>query len=329
MAKKRKVVAAKASASKKTAPADLAKAANKAAATAGADETVKRKADMLIPVIDKKALQKDVGIKVIAAMCSARSDDDEANKLKTAAAAKNFDAQSQLTFAIVNAALADKSIDLAPAFGEDKKLYGFLTNQIGLALGYREVVETPKGGQTVAYSKAVHAYFPAPGDDKDAPETMQKNTYRQNFLHRLKQCLQGAAHIVASKTKAEIDKKAGTLRITGPAVKEQFGVSSVLLNGKEKTEDAKGNEVTLKSKPSFTAMATKAGEAYGLGSAPRVQNAGGTRGLAVDPNKAIESLAKSLIAAIERIKDVNDTVRAQLNGVSNAIKVKLGNVTQV
>lgn len=293
------------------------KAAKVAGKGAGASPSVE-----LIPVIDKRAMQKDIGIKVISALSQSVADTEKAQQLTRAANERAFDAQSQLTMAIVKLATIDKSIDLSTAFdAENKKGYTHLTNQIGLALGYREVY-TIKDKQTVAYSKAVFAHFPAPGDDADDPETKRKQSNRSNFLHRLKQCVQAADGIIAKGTKAEIDKKAGTLRLTGPAVKEQFGHNTVLLDGKQKIEDGKGNEVELKVRPSFTAIATQAGEAHGMVGRQRTDT-GGTRGVAVDPNKAVESLCKSLVAALEKVKNVTDTMRQQLATVANAITVKI------
>lgn len=280
-----------------------------------------------IPTVNAKAMSKDVGLAVIASLASAEDSITQGEQMVALGRKKRYDAQSQLTLAIVKAATNDKSIDLTAAFSEDKKLQNYLNNQIGIALGYRTVMDVPgkKGEQVVSYVKEVYKYFPAPGEDRDTPEYRHKQSTRTNFATRLKQCEMAAASIIADKTKATFDKENGTLRLEGPAVKQQFGVSSVLLNERQTIENKKDNsKIELKEKPSFTAMAARAAEAIGgrpvkRGSNTRGAGAGGFKGK--KPADFVLDGAKILVDNIKKLKeeDMTDALKVQLQALVNAI----------
>jgi len=195
-----------------------------------------------------------------------------------------------------------------------------LNNQIGIALGYREVVtmgEGDKARDRVVYARAVERYFPSAKDAKDSPEAKRKATLRSNFIHMVKKCAMTAAGIIEKDMTAAMDKESGTLRLSGPAVKKQFGAGSVLLNEKQTVGEG-DKAIKLTEKPSFTAIAAKAAESHGK----IVHRASNTRGrqLNVSPEDAVSGLCKSLIAAIERIGGkITDTVKTSLESVVSAI----------
>jgi hypothetical protein len=117
------------------------------------------------------------------------------------------------------------------AFGGDKKAQNKLNDQLMIALGIREKVEDGDKERLV-YSKAVQKFFPSAKDPKDDPVTKQKSTLRSNFLHLIKKAQQVAAGIIEKGMTAEHDKASGTLRLSGSAVKAQFGADKVLLDEK-------------------------------------------------------------------------------------------------
>jgi len=311
MAKRAKVVA------KQSAPQVKVPAKVKVAT----DETEGMGTALTIPKISAKAMSKDVGIALIRDLAATDSDMEKGKQMLAAAATKRYDLQSRLTLVIVKAAVNETSINLSHAFSDDKKAQGLLNNQLGVALGYREIAMLPNGKATVQYVKDVYPYFPAPGEDRDTVEYKKKQTTRTSFLHRLKQCCMVANGIIADKTKAEIDKESGVLRLTGPAVKKQFGASSVLLNEKQTVKDGKSKtETKLTEKPSFTAIAARAAEAHGK-VINRVSNTrgagpGGFKG--ASPEKLVIAGADAMIAALSKIKDVTDAMKDKLRALVTA-----------
>lgn len=300
-----------------------AKAAKAAGVNAGKGDG---STEVVIPKVSSKALQPDLGLKVIMQLAKASDDDEQAQALAQAARKRNGDAQAMLTLGIQRAANADKSIltALPSAFSDDKKAIGDLWNQIGVAIGIKEVITVGSGDkakQTVTWTKACYQYFPAPGEDKATPEYMRKQSNRTNFLHRLKQCAQVACGIIDSGTKAEMDKTTGTLMLTGPAIKSQFGAASVKLDEKQKVVDTKGNEVELKQRPSFNAIATKAGESHGKIITPRSNTRGGQ---SMSPEKAVEQIGRSFVQAVEKlpVDKITDTIKAVFASVLSAIDQK-------
>lgn len=299
--------------SKGAQPNDKSKAAAK-------DNEVK---GLVIPKIAKGALQLDVGPMVIAGFAKTGADMEQATNMLQGARAKQYDLQAMLVNAICKAATVDKSIDLSVAFGEDTKPKAHLNNQIGLALGWRAVYEE-KGKQVIGYSKTVAKYFPQQGVEKDSPEYKQAATFRTNWSHRLTQCIQVACGILDKGMTASIDKETKTLRLAGPEIKKQFGSDSVLLNEKQTQQNKKGEDVKLKEKPSFTAIAVKAGEAHGKTTLRGGHGTNRSR-VSVDPGKALEELAKAVVSALEKLKDENvtDTVTESCRRMANAIRAKV------
>jgi hypothetical protein len=281
-----------------------------------AGEHARAKPAKELVTVKQGALSLDVGPTVIAGLHKSMVDEEKANKLMEDVKSKRYDLLAQTTLAIVKAAKADNTIDLVAALSGDPKLMGKLNDQLGLALGFREVIQTGEK-KRIAYSKAVSKYFPSPKDDKNSIETKRKSTLRSNFLHMLKKCAQTACAIVEKDIHAKMDKDSGTLLISGPTVEKTFGAKEVLLNEKQVVQT--GNTSTqLKEKPSFTALAAVAAEAHGA----VVKRGSNTRGTKVvtDPDQVIEQLAASLVAAVNNIKDKpSERQRAALKSVQSAI----------
>lgn len=314
--------AAKAGADTKGPTTDTAKDAPKPDANKTAAEP---KPEKVIATVKAGAMSAEVGPKVLAGLSESYVKEAQANKLIQEVEGKRFDLLAQLTQGIIKAAKADDTINLSATFGDDKKAMALLNDQLGLALGFREVTTVGEGDKAVkkiGYAKAVLKYFPSPKDDKAAPETMKKATLRTNFLHMLKKCAQAASAAVESGMTVKKDDATGTLMISGPEVVKKFGQDSVLLNDKLTVRDDKG-ETKLKEKPSFTALARMGAEAHGKTLQTRKDSRVNTG--AVDPDTAMLSICNSLIAGIGKLKKpiaakVQEALKSVQSAVDKALK---------
>lgn len=285
-------------------------------------EKRKEPATAIIPVIKKGALSVDVGPMVIAGLARVRQDEEKANEVLRSVDSKRYDLLATLTAGIVKAAKADQSIDLASAFKEGAdgaKAATLLNDQLGIALGFRHVV-TVGDKQRVDYTAKVAEYFPNKTLGTESEEYKKRSTFRSNFLHTLKKCVMAACGLVERKIDMKYDKKAGTLAISGPEVKAQFGQATVLLNEKQKVTDGKGKETTLKEKPSFTAIAAKAAVAHGK----QIHRGSNTRGAAgqalANPALALKALCAGMVKACAGIKGVPSAdIKTALESAREAI----------
>lgn len=272
----------------------------------------------LVPVIKKGALSVDVGPIVIAGFARTKEDETTAQAVLKEVAAKRYDLLSQLTLGIIKAATVDHSIDLTVAFGKDAKQQAYLNDQLGIALGFREVQTlnpgTKEEKKRVAWSKEVAPYVLSTSDEKNTDIGKRKSTVRSNFIHALKKCCMAAQGIIDNKIKAKHDKDEGTLQLSGPAVKTIFGAPTVHLNEKQ-TVGTGDKAVKLTEKPSFTALAAKAGEKRG---AP-INRVSGTRGKAkalTNPTEALRDMAKSFLSIVNNLKDkLTDEQKKIVTGV--------------
>lgn len=303
------------------------------------DEGKKKKVEYKLPVVAEAAKSLTIGPMVIQNLAKANEEDAEAEALKQSSGKRKYESIAQMTLALVKAIKADDGIDAEAVFADDQKRITKLNEQLGIALGVREIVTVGKGAaatQKTQYSKAVAKYFPQPGEEKDTPEYKVKNTVRTNYVAMLKRCTRAALGIVEADMKAEYDKSANTLRISGPAVKTQFGQPSVLLNERQTVENPnkKGDAIELKEKPSFTAIADIAARERGK-SLVRTSN---TRGRtqpagtaatqagqsAANTEQALEMLCKSMVAAVEKLpKKLTAKQVAALESVQSAVEKKL------
>lgn len=293
--------------------------------------------------LKNSALSTDIGPRAIAIMAGEKADEAEIVRLNQDIAAKRYEAQSIITEGIVKAALADDRVDLSLAFSSDTKQKEYLNNQIGLALGFREIVRGEPDKNGVAWDKFVNAkavaqYLPMPGEtEENTPNFRVKNTFRGNFITRVQQCAKAAAAIIENKMTAKYDKTAGTLMISGPAVKKHFGQDNVLLDQKQRVTAKDGKPVDLSEKPSFTALAAMGAVAHGKeGAVPRGSNTRGAgapvgkgtgKGIvALSPSAALESMAKAFVTTIEKLDQaLSKSTIAALESVMNACEVKLAN----
>jgi hypothetical protein len=300
--------------------------------------------------LKKTALSLDVGPRVIHAMFSAEARVGQlVEELHTLRGVKRYEQLSELTLAVAKAARADTSIDLAATYSGDKKAMERLNDQLGIALGFREIKGTvDRNGLTyeaVVTAKAVGDCFPLPGETRDTVKNFdQKNTFRSNFMTQLKKCAQAAHGLIEQKIDAKLDAKSGTLMISGPAVKKHFGQDRVLLDERQTigTGDA---AVKLSEKPSFQALANIGAATQGV--TPAAPGAGGAqhRGkqsgtvggtLAQQAVKvaevtgkesldaAIVTICKALRTALEKAQGaLSKGAAAALEETKNAIEVKL------
>lgn len=275
-----------------------------------------------VAIVNSKALSVDVGPAVIAGLAKSYQDEAKANELMQAVESKRYDLLAQTTAAIVKAAKADQNIDLSAAFSGDAKKMNLLNDQIGLALGFREVTVLPATDKAaeikrIGYAKSVQKYFPGPKDDKNSKEGKQKATLRSNFLHLVKKCAQAASGIIATDTEIVTDKASGTLQLTGPAIKKTFGAETVLLNEKQTVGEGEA-AVKLTAKPSFTAVAKIGAEAAGKTLQTRKDSRVATN--ATDPAVAVQNIAKSLADACAKLKlPADDATKRSLSIAQSAI----------
>jgi len=298
----------------------------------------------------KSALSLDVGPRVINALFHSEQRLSElTEEMHALKGAKRYEQLTALTLAIQKAAKADSSIDLTIAYSGDTKAMARLNDQLGVALGFREVKlgEPDKNGiayDVVVTSQAVKDAFPMPGEnEKNCVNFARKNTFRSNFMTQLKKCTQAAHALVEKGIEAKFDEKAGTMMISGPAVKKHFGQERVLLDEKKTvgTGDAK---VELSEKPSFTALANIGGAAVGASAAT---GAGGAQHRGNQPGTVAGTLAKEAQAAATGKESVDAAIViickslhtaltkasatlskaaiGALEEVANAIEVKLAN----
>lgn len=316
------------------------KAATAAAVKAGKIATdvpegkSKPEGSALVPVIKAGALSPDVGLYAIRSLAEANKTEGEANNLLGQVKNKRKDVLALVTQAIVKAVKADNTIDVSVAFKMEPKLMNVLNAQLGLALGFRTVIKVGNGDdakERLIYHPAVQEYFPPSGKgvDKTAEDYRMKQTTRTNFLHMLKKCAQAASGIIATKTEMKMDKEAGTLRLSGPAIKEHFGASTVLLDEKKKVGEGK-KQIELNEKPSFTAMAAMGAAKAGKVMVAREQSrknllAAAGAGPKVDPVVAFVSIMNMAKDAVNKLPDnVTDAQKKAMEAVQNAIEVKLG-----
>lgn len=285
-------------------------------------ETAKKEPTPMKEIVTVKAgaLQVDVAPQILSTMDKAYKDEAKANEMLAQVASKRYDMLATLTSSILKAAKADDNIDLSVAFSADKNAMTTLNDQLGLALGFREITEVEaKDGsimRRIGPAKAMSKYFPTAKDAKGTAETKRKQSLRSNFLTMLKKCSQAAAGIMANDVKVTTDKETGTLQISGPAVEKQFGQPTVTLNEKQTVGEGEG-AVQLLKKPSFTAVAEMGAAAAGKVLEKRVDS---RRSAATSPGVAVQNIAKSLVDACEKLKlPADDETKRALSIAMNAI----------
>lgn len=277
------------------------------------------KVETALVTVAASAISKDVGPAVIIAWNKSLQEESKANEMLNGVKAKRYDAMAMTTEAIAKASRADKSINLASAFSDDKKVKEILNTQIGIALGFREYTENEKGKRRLVFAKEVAKFFPSGKDVKGSADATRKSTFRSNFIHMVGKCAQAACAIVENKIDFRQDKDSGTLAISGPKVREVFGSSEVLLNEKQTVATSDGKTSTqLLQRPSFAKLAEVASAVHG-GTVKGQRNKPTTPTAPVDPDTAIASLCASLVKAISGLNGkATDPVRKALDSVRSA-----------
>lgn len=274
-----------------------------------------------LATVNAKALSVDVGPAVLANLVKAHDEEDKGRSLLAASEKKRYDAISSVTIAIMKAANADDGIDLGASFKADRKANSLLNDQIFIALGLMEK-KTVGDKETLVYTKAAAKFFPAKDDDPKAEATKRKSQLRNNFIQIVKRGAQAAEGMIQKDISAKMDAKEGTLRISGPSVLKEFGMSEVLLNEKQTIKGAgkDGGDVLLTAKPSFTAVAALGAAEHGA----TVQrgNTSRSRGtIQTNPDAAIEAVADSVVKLCEKMdaKNLTEKQTAALKKIQNAV----------
>lgn len=273
--------------------------------------------------VSKKAMSVDVGPIVVAGFADWTQGDTELRSKMQELSGKRYDLLQKLTMGVRKAAENDDNIDLAVYFGADSKAISAMNDRLGVALGIRVakiVGEGDKAKQKIEYAPEVLSYFPS---KEDGPEQKaKKKTLQSNFLHALKKCAQAAEGMISNNIVAKEDKKTGTMLISGPSVKKEFGVDSVLVNEKQKIEGKKGETVTLKAKPSFTQLASMGARKHGTELAKRKDSR--VQQVAVDQTKLLEETVKTLVSLAGKIEQPTDKQIKLLDKAFSAIAQCLG-----
>jgi hypothetical protein len=284
-------------------------------------------AQELIPVLKSTALSLDVGPVVAKQFASAMADERQAKELAASTAVKRRDGLVITTQAIVKAAKAQKDFDLEDILSKSEQEKDACLARIWLALGFKHVIQVGEEGAQKPKMVWVPdvAQYVAPNKKTDGDSVVkQKNSVRSNMSTLVKKCAVAALQIVEKGIETKVVD--GMLQISGPAVREQFGQTSVLLNEnqtvqvKDKKGVATGETVKLKEKPSFQAIATRAAEAHGTVMASRVDS---RKEIVADPEKEIVAMSKRYVTILEAIKKLNKEltaeVKAALESAYNAI----------
>ena len=309
------------------APTKGAKTAKPAANAKPATEKAEPKA---LATVKSGALSLDVGVKVLELFDKAQTDEAKAHALADAAKSGRYKGISMMTMAIVKAAKADETINLADAFQNGPK-YNYLADQIRLAVGIfervttkndkgkeREILQPSKEASKFITLSAKDMTIKKGADGKDVRELhdsgKRKESNRTNLMHLIKDSAQAAAAIVDNDLKAEIvDTKGGTLRLSGPKIKEHFGTDAVTLD-EHKTEG-------MKEKPSFKEVRRIAAAAQNLEIGKSTnERAAKPAGTAAE---AFASVVRSFIKAVNGVKTPTEDDVKLLNSAKSAIELKL------
>jgi hypothetical protein len=251
------------------------------------------------------------------------ADERQAKELSESKDVKRREGLVITTAAIVKAAKADKNFKLEDVLSSSEQTKDALLGRIWIALGFKHVIQVGEDGATkpkVVWVPDVAQYV-APNKKVDGDSVVkQKNSVRSNMSTLVKKCAVSALHIIDKNLDAKVEN--GQLRITGPAVKEQFGQTSVLLNENQTVQVvdkkglATGETVKLKEKPSFQAIATRAAESHGKVMASRVDS---RKEIVADPEKEIVAMSKRFVTILEAIKKLNKELSADVKGALESV----------
>jgi hypothetical protein len=264
-------------------------------------------AGAVIPHINPKALQKELGPTIIRMLAGAEKDKQSLDELRQQIGRKQYEAIAKLTAGVLHVAKNDSNVSLADHFasgdGSDKKRMA-LNETLYLALGMKEVIKVGTGtaqADRVVWARSCKDYLPQYGEATDTVEYDRKNTFRTNLAKQLNKAAGAALDLMKRKIDARVDETQGTLLISGPEVQKQFGVPQVALNEKQNVENDAGLKVTLKEKPSFQALYNNAAKSEGL--VVKSKSSDRTNRPIVDPSAAIVELSTVMLNAMGRVKE--------------------------
>lgn len=260
-------------------------------------------AGSVVPHINPKAIQKDLGPQIARMFAGVEEAKSEVERLRKEIGDKNYAAIAKLTMGVYNVAKIDNNVALADHFSEDSKRKLVLNESLYLAMGFKEVIKVGGGNKVdrVVWSRNLADLLPQHGEAPDTPEYERKNTFRTNLSKQLNKAI-GAAldlhkrHIVAKE-------EGGTLLISGPEVQKQFGAPQVALNERinQGVAGSDGKASKLKEKPSFTALYNNAAKSEGH--AVRSGSNDRTNKVLTDPSAAIVEVGTILLNALSRVAE--------------------------
>jgi hypothetical protein len=277
-------------------------------------------AALAVTMPNAKAVSKDAGLIALKYVAAYADDALQIEDLEKGIESNRYKAQSTLVYALWNAGIQDKSINLADSFGSEAEK-NRLGKQVRLALGMATL-----GAKNKIVWKPDVAKLMLKDDGDDERTLRRKESIRSNFSTMLTKSMRVALDAIESGHKVEMDKQFNTLRLTGPQIEKHFGLPSIVLNEDQNTAPvfSKQGKVTgtkvLKKRPSFTEMARRAAEAHGKTLIVRKDS----RTQALDPIKHLVGVCGDLVKAIAKLpKPVPADAKTALEGVNNAIDAVL------
>ena len=147
---------------------------------------------------------------------------------------------------------------------DDDKVKEYVREEVRCALGMRKRTKDPKGAIKYEWQEWWFEHFPRPGEDASTDEGKKRRARAQNFVKQLDKAIMSAFGALSTGSVFKQKSESGPLMISGPAVKEHFGVEEVTLDERQKVpqvdkngapvfDDAgKPKMVELAKKPSFT-----------------------------------------------------------------------------
>jgi hypothetical protein len=302
----------------------------------GAAIAAKEEGTSIEPVLSSKALSMNIGPMVLNWARERIQDEDALQSLQTALQDKEYNLMSAVTMGIVKVMEVEKKsppdLNICTVVAADSKIKAqkeALNNVFFKAFGLKETRLIGKEGKQKSRfmwtEQASELFQPTRNDDQSVRD--KKNTLRSNFVKLLSKCEQSALAIIEKKIKMELDKKAGTLLLSGPAIQARYGQSSVLLNEKQSqpSVDKKGNvglPVKLKAKPSFTDIGRIAMEARGKTLGTRAQSRANQiiEAPSLDPAVAVKQMCTSFVKFLQKLPgELTDDMRKQLESVESAL----------
>jgi hypothetical protein len=275
----------------------------------------------LVPMPKSTGLSLDTGIVALRYIAAAQADEDQISQLRKGLEPTRGKAQVLFAMAALKMAINDKTVDLTVSLKSDKthkREKNILGKQFRLATGLMHKV----GDKIVLTDEANAILNVQPGDDSVIAK--RKKSIRANFSSQLTRAYRVALHAMESGATMSMDAS-GFLRLTdgrkGNAIKQQFGIASVVLNEdqNQKILDKKGkpiNHEPLKVKPSFTEIGRKVGEVHGVKIVPRAES----RTKTVDPIAHLIEVCGNLVKSIEKLpSEIPENARKALESLQNAI----------